>query len=108
MYAYTSGSGFDGILQSVVMSSTRLWSNVVTSVSGGGSGSYAWQTDYDANVDSYNMGQTYGAPRKSLSGGNWTNANICGSRSMYCNLHPYELGDMTTTRGCNKAAHLPN
>ena len=46
-----------------------LWANVVTSVSGGGGGSYAWQTDYDANVDPYNMGNTWGAPRRDMVGG---------------------------------------
>ena len=77
-----------------------LYGNFVTSVSGGGGGSYAWKTDYDASVDSYNMGNTWGAPRRSLVGGMYDKSTNNGTRSMHCEAHPYAVSSDRTIRGC--------
>jgi hypothetical protein len=83
-----------------------FWSNVVTSVSGGGGGSYEWKTDYDSTVDPYNMGQTYGAPRRNCVGNMYNSTTNCGTRSMQCNTYPYVAAAYATTRGCNGIFHF--
>ena len=47
------------------------------------------------------MGNTWGAPRRSLSGGRYDGTTNCGSRSMYCNLRLYHADN--ATRGCKKS-----
>ena len=77
-----------------------LTSNSITISSS--SPTYAWQTDYDANVDPYNMGNTWGQPRRNLAGGMYNYTTNCGTRSMQCNAYPYSVATYIASRGCNE------
>ena len=96
------------MLQSVAMSSTHLWNNVVTSVSGGGGGSYSYTDSvYLSTVDTNSYGKCYGKVRRDLVGGIYNNtATNNGSRSLYCNKIPNTKDALSTTRGCSQKKRI--